>query len=205
MPQVLPQEHPGTIKTFGGATLPPSYLECDGSSLAVTAYPKLFAAIGYTHGGGGASFNIPDLRGVFVRGAGTNATTNFGGVSGHTPAGGALGAKGGQKTAKNGLFNSASSVSVSVDVTGNKNQFNSNQNPHSHTIDLRNSGGNTGFPSTTNFSDAADINTGTTTISWQSSLFSASGGGSGTAAAQPMSGDGETTPAFVALRYIIRV
>jgi microcystin-dependent protein len=205
MPQVLPQEHPGTIKTFGGANLPPSYLECDGSSLSTTAYPKLFAAIGYTHGGSGATFNIPDLRGVFIRGAGTNGAEDFGGQVAYTPQGGALGFRGRQTTAVNNLGNYPSSVSVSVSVSGNKNQFNSNQNPHTHTIDLRASGANTGFPATTNLAEAADIQTGSATVTWASSLFTASGSGSGTADAQGMYGDAETVPAYVALRYIIRV
>ena len=44
------------------------YLECDGSSLSTTTYSALFNRIGYLYGGSGSSFNIPDLRGEFIRG-----------------------------------------------------------------------------------------------------------------------------------------
>lgn len=43
-------------------------LECDGSSIDTTTYAALFAVIGYTYGGSGANFNIPDYRGEFLRG-----------------------------------------------------------------------------------------------------------------------------------------
>jgi microcystin-dependent protein len=38
-------------------------LACDGGSYSITDYPLLFAEIGYTFGGSGASFAVPDLRG----------------------------------------------------------------------------------------------------------------------------------------------
>lgn len=43
---------------------------CDGRALEVTVYPQLFRALGYLYGGSGSTFNIPDLRGYFLRGAG---------------------------------------------------------------------------------------------------------------------------------------
>lgn len=46
------------------AALPSSkYLWCAGQALSATAYPDLFAAIGYQFGGSGGAFNLPDLRG----------------------------------------------------------------------------------------------------------------------------------------------
>ncbi len=61
---------PGTVIMFAGDTAPSGYLECDGSQISRTTYPLLFAAIGVYHGVGDNSttFNIPDLRGEFVRG-----------------------------------------------------------------------------------------------------------------------------------------
>lgn len=48
---------------------PPSgYLVCNGSAQSTSAYPDLFAAIGYTYGGSGGTFYVPDLRGQFIRG-----------------------------------------------------------------------------------------------------------------------------------------
>jgi microcystin-dependent protein len=53
----------GTIEMFAGApgNIPSGYLLCDGSALSTTTYARLFAAIGYTWGGAGASFNLPDM------------------------------------------------------------------------------------------------------------------------------------------------
>lgn len=50
------------------SSIPAGALLCDGSSLSTTAYAHLFSAIGYTWGGSGANFNLPDLRGKFIRG-----------------------------------------------------------------------------------------------------------------------------------------
>ena len=60
----------------------------------------MFAKIGTTHGAGNGSttFNVPDLRGVFIRGTGTSAS-----IGGETYSGGALGAKQADATSKNGL------------------------------------------------------------------------------------------------------
>jgi phage-related tail fiber protein len=45
------------------------WLNCDGSSLSTTQYGKLYNAIGVSFGSTGTGyFNLPDLRGVFLRG-----------------------------------------------------------------------------------------------------------------------------------------
>jgi len=58
----------GTIMHHAGSTAPGGYLVCDGSSLVTTSYPELFAAVGYTYGGAGNTFKIPNLLGEFIRG-----------------------------------------------------------------------------------------------------------------------------------------
>ena len=58
----------GTVQYFANTTSPRGYLECNGQSVSAVTYPELFTAIGYTYGGAGASFNVPDLRGEFIRG-----------------------------------------------------------------------------------------------------------------------------------------
>ena len=63
----------GTLLDFGGASAPTGFLVCDGSSLSTSAYPGLFAAIGYSWGGAGSSFSLPDARGRTAIGAGTGA------------------------------------------------------------------------------------------------------------------------------------
>jgi hypothetical protein len=60
----------GSVSMFAGSTAPSGYLSCDGSEISRITYATLFAAIGTTHGAGNGSttFNIPDLRGEFIRG-----------------------------------------------------------------------------------------------------------------------------------------
>jgi len=53
----------GEIKMWGTVSAPTGYLLCDGSSVSTTTYAALFAVIGYTFGGSGASFTLPDYRG----------------------------------------------------------------------------------------------------------------------------------------------
>jgi microcystin-dependent protein len=52
----------GVIAQFAGAAAPNGYLLCQGQTLSTTAYANLFATIGYTYGGGGTSFKVPDLQ-----------------------------------------------------------------------------------------------------------------------------------------------
>ena len=45
------------------------WLICHGASKPVAEFPRLYAAIGNTCGGDATNFNLPDLRGMFLRGA----------------------------------------------------------------------------------------------------------------------------------------
>lgn len=85
----------GEVTMFGGASAPTGWLLCDGSSVSRTTYAKLFAAIGTTFGSAdGSSFNVPDGRDLFPRGAsGTVAVGDTGGEDSHT----LTGAESGQK------------------------------------------------------------------------------------------------------------
>ncbi len=60
----------GSILPFGGTTAPTGYLLADGSAVSRSTYSDLFAAIGtaYGNGDGSTTFNLPDLRGRFLRG-----------------------------------------------------------------------------------------------------------------------------------------
>lgn len=53
----------GSGALWFSATPPVNWLICAGQSLDTTAYAALFAVIGYTYGGGGASFNLPNFSG----------------------------------------------------------------------------------------------------------------------------------------------
>ncbi|QDP49094.1 phage tail protein [Hyphomonas sp.] len=62
---------PVGIPFWWPANTPPSWaLECDGAAISRTTYADLFAVIGTTFGAGDGSttFNLPDLRGEFIRG-----------------------------------------------------------------------------------------------------------------------------------------
>jgi microcystin-dependent protein len=48
---------------------------CNGASLSTVSASKLFAVIGYTYGGSGANFNLPNFQGVFIRGAGSQTVS----------------------------------------------------------------------------------------------------------------------------------
>tara|TARA_R100000234_G_scaffold116669_1_gene94018 strand:+ start:20 stop:979 length:960 start_codon:yes stop_codon:yes gene_type:complete len=69
----------GSVFTFASATVPSGFLECNGAAISRSTYATLFAIIGTTHGSGDGSstFNLPDLRGQFVRGW-ANTKTNTG-------------------------------------------------------------------------------------------------------------------------------
>lgn len=60
----------GAIFSFPTVNAPSGFLECDGSALSRTTYASLFAVLGTTYGVGDGitTFNIPDLRGEFIRG-----------------------------------------------------------------------------------------------------------------------------------------
>jgi microcystin-dependent protein len=67
-----PECPPGTITAYGGANIPGGWLLCDGTPLNSLQYPHLFAAIRTNWGvglpGSTFNFNLPDLRGLFLRG-----------------------------------------------------------------------------------------------------------------------------------------
>ncbi|KZB72342.1 MULTISPECIES: phage tail protein [Thalassospira] len=60
----------GSVSAFAMPTPPTGWLVCDGSAISRTEYADLFAAIGTVWGAGDdvTTFNLPDLRGEFVRG-----------------------------------------------------------------------------------------------------------------------------------------
>ena len=59
----------GAVMYFAMQAAPAGWLKADGSAVSRTQYPALFAAIGTTFGAGNGktTFNLPDLRGEFVR------------------------------------------------------------------------------------------------------------------------------------------
>ncbi|WP_420549927.1 phage tail protein [Curvivirga sp.] len=60
----------GTVIWHAADTAPSGFLECNGDAVSRTTYSALFDVIGETFGNGDGSttFNLPDLRGEFIRG-----------------------------------------------------------------------------------------------------------------------------------------
>lgn len=58
----------GSMQMFAGSAAPFGYLLCQGQTVSKASYPALYGVIGYTYGGSGDNFKLPDFRGVFPRG-----------------------------------------------------------------------------------------------------------------------------------------
>ena len=79
----------GTIIALMGTTVPAGYLFCDGTVYNIMDYPNLatyfetnFGSKNKFGGDGTTTFAVPDLKGEFLRGAGTNSHTGCGNGSG---------------------------------------------------------------------------------------------------------------------------
>jgi microcystin-dependent protein len=60
----------GTVLPFAGDTAPSGWAICNGDPVSRTDYAELFTAIGelWGVGDGSTTFNLPDMRGQFLRG-----------------------------------------------------------------------------------------------------------------------------------------
>lgn len=87
--KVIFGDGPGAVSFFARSTAPVGYLKANGAAISRTAYAALFASIGTTFGvGDGAStFNLPDLRGEFLRGFDDGRGVDVGRVIGSAQAG----------------------------------------------------------------------------------------------------------------------
>jgi len=75
----------GMVFPYTSDTAPAGYLLCDGDSYSTTDFPELFDVIGYTYGGSGSSFNVPDLvNRVSVGSGGSFSISDNGGEATHT-------------------------------------------------------------------------------------------------------------------------
>lgn len=96
----------GIIKPYVGSSAPTGWLLCDGTAVSRATYSALYTLVADSHGEGDGSttFNVPDYRGRFLRGADDGAgrdpdaasrtTMNTGGNTGDE-----VGTLQGQKTA----------------------------------------------------------------------------------------------------------
>lgn len=87
MIQVQPS---GMVAYFANSAPPEGWLKCNGAAISRTTFSDLFEAIGTSYGAGNGTttFNVPDLRGEFIRGwddgRGADPSRAFGNAQGHT-------------------------------------------------------------------------------------------------------------------------
>ncbi|WP_295466598.1 phage tail protein [uncultured Pseudomonas sp.] len=151
----------GAIEYFARTTAPNGYLKANGAAVSRTTYATLFAAIGTSFGAGDGSttFNLPDLRGEFIRGwddsRGVDSGRTFGSLQSGQNASHSHAA-----TASNAGAHSHT-TSVKADrangegnaVYGDENWYSDNvpltssvAGDHTHTISIAASGGNESRP-----------------------------------------------------------
>lgn len=70
----------GMINAFANTSTPTGYLLCNGWEYNKNSYPELFAAIGYTYGGSGDTFKVPNLSGKTI--IGVNGSHTLGSTGG---------------------------------------------------------------------------------------------------------------------------
>jgi len=117
----------GVIFTVGPAA-PVGYLVADGSLVPTVTYPALFALIGYTYGGAGANFALPDIRGLVPCGAGLG--TAVPGLTNH-----ALNTVGGSETHTLTTAELAAHTHLQNAHTHVQDAHNHLQDAHNHTQD----------------------------------------------------------------------
>ena len=172
----------GSVFCMAVATVPSGYLECNGAAVSRTTYAALFAIIGtaYGTGNGSSTFNLPDLRGEFVRGF-----DNGRGVDNGRSIASSQSSQFGQHN-----HNVSASSSSSVTDPGHKHTMNFNLG------NLISSGGAFGMKD----SGTADrMNTATTGISVATTTSISQSNRGGT------SNSSETRPRSIAMMYIIKV
>jgi len=74
----------GAVNSFAMNSAPTGWLSCDGTAVSRTTYSGLFSVVSTTYGVGDGSttFNLPDLRGEFVRGLDNGRGVDSGRVMG---------------------------------------------------------------------------------------------------------------------------
>ena len=81
----------GVVEMYSGSSIPDNYGVCDGQALSQELYPELYQVIGTRFNKSGTAsgmFCLPDLRGRFIVGQGSeedyNTVGNIGGEKSHT-------------------------------------------------------------------------------------------------------------------------
>lgn len=188
--QVADLTPPGTIVAYGGnppgagTVGPDGWFLCDGSAVSRTTYANLFAAIGTAYGSSDSfTFNLPDLRGVFLRGVDFSA-----GKDPDKAGRGILKAGGNSGNNVGSLQSCATKVPTNPFVSATESAA------HTHNFTL----GNNNSPSSIAHADSGAFSAGATGAENQNHTHSI-GVGAGTG------GDNETRPVNVYVNYIIKI
>ena len=174
----------GTIITFGGASTPDGYLECDGTELDVT-YSALNTVLGGIYGTGGSGRSLlPNLKGRMAIGAGDGGT----GVGNR-----ALAATGGvNEVALTSLIgqhsHGVSNDSHSHSFTGSSHSH--QVDSHYHSTSSHTHGGVISYSFNTGTFDSSGHTSALTSASQSTSNSTDSGGGENTGSTSP----GTTSP-----------
>jgi microcystin-dependent protein len=136
----------GIINQYGGSTAPDGYLLCSGQSVSTEEYPALFQAIGYTYGGSGSSFNIPNLQNRVPVGKGTDTEFDT------------LGETGGSKIHQLTIDEMPSHTHIQNSHNHTQNSHNHTQDAHLHFASNFNGGGNNQGRATANAAPHGDVN-----------------------------------------------
>ena len=173
----------GAVFCIAVASVPSGYLECNGQSVSKTTYAALFAVIGTQYGGSGNNFNVPDLRGEFVRGFdnGRNADS-----------GRSIGSSQGSQNASHNHSASATSTAGAHSHALNYQRKQVEDTGTAFVTDIRRQGGDSDGGSTTftNNTDSGFMNNATVSVSTSVSISN--------------QGGNESRPRNVAMMYVIK-
>jgi len=171
----------GSVFCMAVATVPSGYLECNGAAVSRSTYSVLFAVIGtaYGTGNGSSTFNLPDLRGEFVRGFDNGRGVDNGRSIASS------------QSSQFGQHNHNVSASSSSSVTDPGHQ-------HSMSVGFFNSVNSGGALSFKDAGTSNRINTATTGISVSTSTSISQSNRGGT------SNSSETRPRSIAMMYVIK-
>ena len=179
----------GSVFCMAVATVPSGYLECNGNAVSRTTYAALFAIIGtaYGTGNGSSTFNLPDLRGEFVRGFdnGRNADT-----------GRSIASSQGASNASHDHSISLSGTTSTKSLTGNVSRISETFAGAGQATGVFSKGGNNDAPLTPGGPDSSPTG---------SFNFDASHDHTFSAAGTSGSQGSEARPRNVAMMYIIKV
>ena len=193
----------GAVQEFAGSTAPEGWLMCDGSAVSRTDYAALFSVIGDTYGVGDGSttFNLPDLRGEFVRGLDDMGTAQ--GARG-VDSGRGLGSTQTDTTAPNGM---SASTSASSQGAGNHQHF----TLRSGRVSAQNTVGNNEYVMAEYVQSSGSANyikVGTSSVANVGLTSTPTNGTTHThpiSASTSLSGDTETRPRNCAMNFIIKL